>query len=276
MPERKIINHQGFEIEYFVFGNGTNTLIALHGHAKSAEDFFFLEDDLKDYTIIAINLFFHGNSKMPDDRDYSLPLRIEEWKGLIHTLFEREEITTFSLLAYSLGGRWGFNLIQHFPEKVEHIVFMAPDGLNKNGWYHRTAGSRILRSIFKRVVEKPKTFLAILKFIRSIRIISRRLYHFLLFHLETEEKRKKAYRTWMMYRYLFPDHQKVHEFLKKHNSKKYLILGKYDAIISPKHSKKFIKRNEGVIEVQFIDCGHDFFKPKYLSNLKTTIKNILA
>lgn len=276
MPEKKILSREGFVLEYVVMGSGSKCLIALHGHAKSAEDYSFLEKELPEYTIIAINLFFHGNSILPPERDYSKPIQLNEWLGLFELLFEKEKISQFSILAYSLGGRWGFNLLQYFPHKVKHMIFMAPDGLNKNGWYHRTAGSRFLRALFKKVVERPKTFLFILKWARRFRFITKRLHQFLLYHLETKEKRKKAYRTWMMYRDLFPDHQKVTELLKKHPHEKHLVLGKYDAIISLKHSRSFIKRNSNYINVHQIDSGHDFFKENQLKVLVQMIKDILS
>ena len=60
------ISAHGFSWEYFKFGNGPEILFAFHGFDNDANDFRIFEKAFGErYTIVAVNLFFHGKSDTP-------------------------------------------------------------------------------------------------------------------------------------------------------------------------------------------------------------------
>ena len=99
------ILYKGFELEYKLFGSGAEYILAFHGMGREADDFTIFENTLgKRYTIVAVNLFHHGNSKYPTDRLFHKQIKKKEFVELIEQLLLKEQINRFAIMGYSLGG----------------------------------------------------------------------------------------------------------------------------------------------------------------------------
>ena len=71
--------YKDFVLEYIVFGNGPEKMLALHGFGRNANDFLVFEDALKDkYTVFSFAIFHHGKSEYPDNRIHSNTLQKQE------------------------------------------------------------------------------------------------------------------------------------------------------------------------------------------------------
>lgn len=273
---RQTIQLKNIEIEYYRFGSGDELLIAFHGFDGQAEDFKVLTPSLgKKYTVLAVNLPFHGTSN-PDPSVADYVLTDQELKNLIRKILHREdEATTFSVLGYSLGGRIALQSVLLFGKDIREMILMAPDGIRMNHLYrfatHHTFGNRI----FRRVTLNPARFFGVLKLFKTLRLAHHKEYNFLKTQLSSDEKRLKIWNVWMSHRLLRPNLTEVAEVINREAIHVYLIFGKYDSIIPPSVGKKFQGLLKQKNRVFVIEAGHNFFKEKTNADLNKilAIKN---
>ena len=89
--------YKEFVLEYFVFGNGDETLLAFHGFGRNAKDYEVFDNILKDkYKVISINLFHHGNSVYPANRITENTLQKIELKEIFEAFLFDQKVKTFS------------------------------------------------------------------------------------------------------------------------------------------------------------------------------------
>ena len=93
-----------------MFGNGPELLLAFHGFDNNADDFRLFEPLLgQQYTIVAVNLFYHGTQlrrRAPDQ----LQFRREDLRALIITA-QALSACSISLLGFFTGGRICLELV---------------------------------------------------------------------------------------------------------------------------------------------------------------------
>lgn len=260
-PEFRNITVGPWQVEYLVFGSGPKTLIAFHGFDNDADDFLVFEPALGSaFTIIAVNLFFHGNShtELPPEKSV---FDKQQLSLLTEALLAQHAIHRFSLLGYSLGGRVCLTLIELFADRIDSVFLLAADGLKLNRWYVFITGSPFGRLLFQRVIKRPAIFMRLAAVFRKMKIIGEKQYKFALSNFNTDEKRKKVYDVWMIYRLLLPDHRKVAREIRKHKITCHLVFGKYDSIIPIHHAQGIVHDAGKTCHIHQVDTGHQLIKP---------------
>lgn len=99
--------------------NGNRPLLMFHGYGQDASVFKHIEG-------YSIELFFHGNSIWNKGEE---PLEKSEWKDIIDEFLNKNNITTFSVLGFSMGGKFALATLEAFPGRVKEIILLAPDGV---------------------------------------------------------------------------------------------------------------------------------------------------
>lgn len=72
-------------------------------------------------------------------------------------LFE-QQIDTFELIAYSLGGKMALAVVELFPNKCTKLTMIAADGWVLSPWYTFATGTVLGRYFLKYLVLKPNIF----------------------------------------------------------------------------------------------------------------------
>ena len=75
-------------------------------------------------------------------------------------------LKTFYLLGYSMGGRIALRLLQQIPKQIEKVVLLAPDGLHKNFWYRFATHTIVGRNLFYKSMKNPRLLFSIAKKLR--------------------------------------------------------------------------------------------------------------
>lgn len=261
------VSTRGFSWEYFVFGTGPEILFAFHGFDNDANDFRIFEESFgKRYRIVAINLFFHGNSDTPThhaEDEFNTEILIELFSQLLHKL----SCERFSFLGFSLGGRIIMELIPHFTKRIDRVLLLAPDGLKISPWYVFITNTKIGKKLFKRIVYKADRFLKLSKIFYKTGIIGEKQYLFALSNFDTLEKRKKVYNVWMIFRNILPKAKDVGEALNKNPLPVDIYFGKRDTIIPVIFGKKFIKEAVYPVNIHVLDAGHNLMKERIVQEL---------
>ncbi len=250
------IKERNYTVDFIEFGTGSKIVFAFHGFNNNAGNFSFLEPALgSDYKVIAINLFFHGDSHAEEEL-VEKGLSEEELKTFFELLCERFPAEKYILIGYSLGGRISLFLSGQFPEKVGHLILIAPDGIRISPFYKLVTQNKPGRRFLKGVVENPAIFFGIGKFLRSFRLINEKRYLFALNNFDSKEKREKVYRVWLIYRNVHVNIDDVRNTIMRHGIRTDMLFGAYDQIIPASIGFKFQMGMEKQIGVHILNSGH--------------------
>jgi pimeloyl-ACP methyl ester carboxylesterase len=246
------IDISGGTIQAIAWGNGKQLLVCLHGFGEEADSFACLEDFLGDrFTIVAFDLPLHGDTKWKkaymEEKDL--------YECILHLLshFNKQR---FSLLGYSMGGRISLFATQHFAEKMDQLLLVAPDGLRYNPWFLFATQIRPGRYLFRWNIYHPKLFFTLLKTGKFLRIVNQSLYKFVFQYMNNEEKRLQVYQVWTCMKDIMPDTKKVKKMLLQYQIPSLLFFGKYDRVIPPSLADSFCNGLQ-LTTVIVLDKGHN-------------------
>jgi pimeloyl-ACP methyl ester carboxylesterase len=274
MFQTKSVKFLDFKLSYQVFGEGNQTVICLHGHGRSSDDFHFLAQN--NLRVISIDLFFHGESLAPKSRITRNPISWSEIQPIFEKLFIEEKIAQFHVLAFSQGGRFALLLLEYLPERIQSFTLLAPDGLNNKSFYNWSSRRSFFRSLFIRWQKKPEKLQKLANTAVKLKMMRPKVRDFVHHFSSDSETMKRAANTWMAFRKLQPNPIKTGEIIRTFPIELKIIMGKYDQVIRPIQAKIFLKNAGLPAEIIEIENGHDFFKPSsiekfvdYLPFLKT-------
>lgn len=274
MFQTKSVKFLDFKLSYQVFGEGNQTVICLHGHGRSSDDFHFLAQN--NLRVISIDLFFHGESLAPKSRITRNPISWSEIQPVFEKLFIEEKIAQFHVLAFSQGGRFALLLLEYLPERIQSFTLLAPDGLNNKSFYNWSSRRSFFRSLFIRWQKKPEKLQKLANTAVKLKMMRPKVRDFVHHFSSDSETMKRAANTWMAFRKLQPNPIKTGEIIRTFPIELKIIMGKYDQVIRPIQAKIFLKNAGLPAEIIEIENGHDFFKPSsiekfvdYLPFLKT-------
>lgn len=228
-------------------GQGPHILLAFHGAGQTGISCFqpFARYLGEYYTIYAFDLFFHGQSKGlngGDDFSDKDVLNKVLWQNFIQDFLHTHAITRFDVAGFSLGGRYALATAEEFPEKIDRLILMAPDGVVEHPLYALATRFAPARWVFRQLVRNPKPLFAVADLARRLGLIPKNLVYFVRYMLDTPEERQRLYRTWMSLRYLSFSIEPLYENLIATNVDVWLFAGKYDTVFPPRRLGILSKR----------------------------------
>lgn len=227
-------------LHYAKAGNGDKVLLVFHGYGQNHQAFKKLAEAMPEtYTCYLFDLYFHGQSRWVNNDE---PLKKIEWSKTLQTFLHENRIDNFSLLGFSIGARFALATLEAFPEKTRKIFLLAPDGLKTNFWYAIATSTPLMRRLFKRLIPHPGLFFAITRMAIKLRLADRGLIRFATFHMNTEEKRRRVYYSWVVFRLLRFDPDHLARLVRTHSIPFIVIVGNRDKVILPKTISRFLKR----------------------------------
>jgi pimeloyl-ACP methyl ester carboxylesterase len=259
------VSYNNFNLEYRIIGVSDQPvvfpIIAFHGFGRSADDFSVFEPLLRQGEVIySFNLFGHGNSTFPADRKLVDSLSLSEFEELLAHILDLLNITRFSFLAYSLGGKKALIGTTMFAARIDRLILIAPDGIKVNKFYAFISGTSLGRWIYKKTTKNPKPIFWVTDGLNALGLLPDKLKKFVYHHMETQERRELVGKVWMIYRHFNPDIRKVQKLINQHRIQTLLIYGKYDNVIKPWQGEKF---NAGLNQdaLHILESGHLLVAP---------------
>lgn len=260
------IRHSHTRFHYRVFGSGKKLVFAFHGYGRDSYTFSFLEKSLgRDYTIIAIDLPFHGLTEW----DKELTFHPEYLVQVIQEIRkERDALHDhFVLLGFSMGGRIALHLAQIMHRHVERLSLVAPDGLRINFWYwlgtHTWPGHKLLHY----TVEHPSWFIKLLNFAQRTGLMTKSLAGFVHYYFDDKEQRLTLYRRWATMRKFMPASKKLRRHIMRDKIKVCMLFGQYDNVILHSPATAFAKGLEEHVKVNVINAGHNLLQPAHTKDI---------
>ncbi len=242
-----------FRFAYSLHGQGERFVICIHGFGQSHALFNTFTDKLQaGYQVISLDLLYHGNSSWPRKA-----FSVENWHILVDQLIKKHDIKRFTLVAYSLGGRFALTLLSRFAPMVEQIYLIAPDGLRTSLWYKLAVHPLYLKSIFYYIIHKPKLFFLLKKSLQRARLVSTWLGKFADHQMRRKSQRLKIYYTWTNFRYISVQTPKLIKLLNQTSIDLIVYIGRYDRVILPQKNKNVLQNipNCQIIELEASHSG---------------------
>jgi pimeloyl-ACP methyl ester carboxylesterase len=277
-------------IHYRRWGTGRRLVFALHGYGESAASFTFLGEAIcNDFTLIAIDLPFHGMTEWNDGlffdpRDLLLVLR-----GIEAELASTRPTPNAAssppatgdpasppapylpgwwLLGYSMGGRIALQLLQDSPQLIDKLVLVAPDGLHLNPWYLLATQTRPGNSLFRATMRRPGWLFLLLRLGNTLRLVNPSVYKFTVQYINDDQVRQELYTRWTTMRGFRPRLAVVAAIIRERQLPVRLVYGSFDRIIRWESAEKFRKRGiAATCQLTLLPTGHQLLRPQYLAIL---------
>ena len=253
MIRDKFVHYNNSSLHYAVAGNGPKAMLVFHGFGQDMSVFEYLSAHLgSDYTFYVFDLFFHGKSTWSRGEQ---TLEKKEWTEIIRLFREQNRITDFSLAGFSLGGKFVLATFESCPQFTKEVFLIAPDGIKTSFWYSMATYPSLLRNLFKSMIDHPERFISIAKFLNKTGLVDKGLIRFAEYQMNSEEKRKRVYYSWVVFRHLTFNMNSIASLLNQHRVRLTLIVGKHDKVITPENMAVLLNK---VLNhrLEILDSGH--------------------
>jgi pimeloyl-ACP methyl ester carboxylesterase len=281
-------------IHYRRWGTGSRLVFAFHGYGESAAAFTFLGEAIgDDFTVVAIDLPFHGQTEwndglLFDPRDLLFLLQAIEAalsspqpapaSGDPPSSLTPQPADVPSpltpylpgwwLLGYSMGGRIALQLLQDSPQLVDKLVLLAPDGLKLNPWYWLSTQTRPGNILFRATMRRPGWFFLLLRLGNALQLVNPSVYKFTVQYIHDDRVRQELYTRWTTMREFRPRLAVIAAIIRQRQLPVRLIYGSYDRIIRWESGEKFRKRGiAATCRLTLLPTGHQLLRPQYLGIL---------
>lgn len=236
------------------FGSGQQAIVAFHGFGQEGSVFLPLANAFPQYTVYAVDLFFHGQSRW---HDLNQLLTREHWRQLLEELLAQYNINRFDLVGFSMGGRIALVTYELFAPRIDRLWLLAPDGIKPNAWYRIATRNKLLHGLFRYITsENPNIFHYSVRVLEKHRLLHPMLAKIARQQMHTPELRKRVYHTWMLYRHLEPDLAAVSRAVKQYKPEVQIATGAYDRVIRPQYMHKLTKLLGEHAVHEVYPCGH--------------------
>jgi len=241
-------------LHYHVSGKGLKPLLVFHGFGQDHQTFSELFEKISNqYTIYSFDIFFHGKS------DWGLsekPLEKNFWKKLLSVFLNQNKIDRFSVLGFSMGGKFALASLEVFPEKLESIFLVAADGVRISPWYKLATSTGAMRALLKSMILKPQRFQLIASLALKLGFIDKGILRFVESQMNTQEKREQVYFSWVVFRLLKFDMNLIASLINSNNIGLTIIVGRYDKLITAKSMERLLKKVKKH-KFEILETGHN-------------------
>jgi pimeloyl-ACP methyl ester carboxylesterase len=224
-------------LHYRTYGAGSRVLLAFHGYGQSEGHWRGLIQLLgADVKVYAFDLFYHGGSRLAKADS---PLTKQRLGQLLEEFLTENHIGKFSLLAFSMGAKFALTAVERFPERVESLWLIAPDGIGSQLWYTLATRPPWMRALLGRAVLRPQRLLGFLDTLQQRRLVDANLVRFAQWQLDSREKRLRVYRSWTAFRGLTFELKRLARVLNQRPIPVTFFLGRHDRVIAPAGIQQF-------------------------------------
>jgi pimeloyl-ACP methyl ester carboxylesterase len=251
------------EIHFHEYGTGTKPLLAFHGYGMTGRQFHVLERSvLAGYHVYGFDHFFHGGSKLDGWTETQILAGMPKAmvRCYVNEWFKIYGRQRFSVMAYSIGANIALILAEEFPDLIDEVILMAPDGLSVYRGFNYLTNNPFGKYLFKRVTKSSWLAPAMLKGLKRTGFIDDSLYTIAYNEVDTLQKRHDVYYTLNLIRLLRPDVNKVTALINQYGINCRLIFGRNDLLFPKQAAMPFINLLKDV-QVDEVPLGHWLVTP---------------
>lgn len=266
-------------LHYQKTGNGQKILLSFHG---MGQDFLcfqnFAQTFENQYTTYLFDLPYHGKSGGINGNIYheNEVITKEIWKEYVEEFLQENQIQNFSIIAFSMGGRFALATVEAFAERVEELILLAPDGITEDPKYILATRYGFARKIFKSVIQNNRRFHTFVNALAYTSIVHKKVVKFAKMMVDTPQKQAQLYRAWVGFHQLSFNIKKLAELISSQGIIVKIFMGKYDKLL-PFHRILPLTRKLKNVEIIELESTHGRLIEKvimYLKNITLTASPI--
>src|SRR5690606_13908754 len=143
-------------------------LLAFHGYGQEGSYYEVMARALPEYRVLAVDLFFHGKSTLSKADQ---PLSKSLLQEFIQNMLEKERVERFSVMAFSMGGKFALAILEKYHRQINHLYLIAPDGIKTHLLYSLATYPGWLQGLFKGIVLRPSRFFKTVSWLERKRLV---------------------------------------------------------------------------------------------------------
>lgn len=249
-------------LAYYKYGDGKNIYLLFHGFGQSSKAYqSFLPLRKVDETYLVIDIFYHGQSSW---NSVGQKLTKEIWRTILLQLMQQENFEKFHLVGYSMGGKFSLVSYELFPNYVQSLLLMAPDGIKTGFWYNMATFPGVLNRLFKHVVFHPERFFKSMDVLHRMGLLESSFIKFVKSQMLTRTMRAQVYFTWNVFKPLQPDLAYIIRQLRLSQTPITLVTGKYDKMVTSENLEKFSSKVPQLVKIE-LESGHNTLIDDYVN-----------
>ena len=258
-------------LHYQKIGNGKKILLSFHG---MGQDFLcfqkFAQTFENQYVTYLFDLTYHGKSGGIESNNYveNEVITKEIWKEYLEEFLRENQIKTFSIIAFSMGGRFALATVEAFAEQVEELTLLAPDGVTEDPKYILATRYGLTRKIFKSVVQNNQRYHTFANLLARTGIVHKKVVKFAKMMVDTPQKQEQLYRAWVGFHQLSFDIKNLAELINNQGITTKIFMGKYDKLLPINRVIPLTKRLKN-IELIELEATHGKLIEKTILFLKS-------
>ena len=263
------IHYKKSKLHFTKQGTAEKILLCFHGYGWNCYNFdFILPDLLRYYTVYSFDLFAHGESEWNEEHELSS----SEFNNMFHQFIESENIQRFSLMGYSLGGRWATSLLNAFEKRTDALYLVAGDGLQHGTVIDIFSRVKQTNKLFRFLVHQPWVVLGGIKLGCYNGIINKEAMNFYLEKNDSKEKREQILKRLRLSKNLFVPRKTLIEKIRSNKIAVHLFYGLRDFVMPPVLTTTLTK-HFGKSILHKIDDDHMLIiKPKFAEAMKKVLE----
>lgn len=245
------LEYKNARIHCLHFGHGPELLIALHGFGDRARMFAVLAEALApNYTVVAVDLPFHGQTEWPFDSFQKTDLI-----AIVRMILHREKRERFALMGFSFGARLAQALLPEFIDRLDKLYLLSPDGINTRGMRTAVHTPAAIRRLLYRALRRPEWFLTLVRLGGRLRLVPPLIQHFLAMNLTRPDRFRRAFGCWFALSSFYLRRRHIQALLLKSGLPTEVYFGTRDQMIRFKTVKKMADKLPNV-HLRLLDEGH--------------------
>jgi pimeloyl-ACP methyl ester carboxylesterase len=250
-------------LSYLKIGKSDKILLAFHGMGQDFSCFQkFAQTFENQYTTYLFDLPFHGASKVNETI-----ITKEIWKEYLSEFLQENQIQNFSIISFSMGGRFALATLEAFSERIENALLLAPDGITEDPFYYSATRFSFTRNIFKKVLKNNHKFHGFADLLSRVGVVHESVLKFTKMMVNTPEKQKQLYQSWVGFRTLNFDIEKLAQRINNQHINVQLFMGKYDKLL-PIHNVYPLTKHLKNAELITLESTHGRLVEKAIEYLK--------
>jgi pimeloyl-ACP methyl ester carboxylesterase len=257
-------DYRGCRIHYRVIGEGNRVTVCFHGFGEHAGTFDLLAEAMPGHRLVAIDLPFHGQTPWKEGLPF-LPADLWEILQLLPEIGS----SSFGLLGYSMGGRVALAMLECMPDRISHVLLLAPDGLTFNPWYALATRTVMGNRLFKFTMNRPDWFRGLVKLGARLRMVNASVERYVERYIEDPARRRDLYRIWTTLSGFRPSVTQVARIIREKAIPTQLVFGRYDRIIPPTAGRRLQQQAGPTCTTTILEGGHGILHKHHLSSLST-------
>ncbi|RIV18309.1 alpha/beta hydrolase [Fibrisoma montanum] len=244
---------RGSLISFRRYGHGPMALLAFHGFGQSSDVYTQVGQTLRErFTVYALDLFYHGESSYADDH----LITKSYWQGLVDAFLRTMAIDRFSVMGFSLGGRFALALAETLADRLDQLILIAPDGITRSPWYRLATSSAPGRWLFRFFLQHMTLLSSIGHGLTAVGLLHRTAMRFAENAMGTAEQRTQVYQSWTKFRLIRPDLNVVSQALDQHSVRVRVFTGYFDRIVPGTYAQPLLVRLRSY-ELTVQKAGHN-------------------